>query len=176
MLTTNDEEVYRRAKALSWCGIDKSTFDRSKDTYSWDYNIQEVGLKANMNDITAAIGLAQLEELEERNKYRAQVAEWYDTYLTDAVKRPFESSTWHMYVIQVPERDKLYDLLGENGISAGVHYKPLYKYPIFPQTELLVTEKVFKEIITLPMHLELTQADVYGVCQVVNQHVDNCSK
>ncbi len=175
MLTTDDEEVYRRAKAISWCGIDKSTFERSQDTYSWDYNIQEVGLKANMNDISAAIGLCQLEELESRNLYRARLATWYDWYLSKNVKRPYESSTWHMYTIQVPERDRLYDTLAEAGISAGVHYKPLYKYKIFPKTELPITEKVFQQTITLPMHLELTEDDIKEVCRVVNHHVDNRS-
>lgn len=172
MLTTNDEEIYRRAKALAWCGIDKSTFDRSQDTYSWDYDIKEVGWKANMNDITAAIGLEQLKQLPERNAHRAKVAQWYDMHLSDNVKRPFPSTTWHMYVIQVEDRDGLYDKLSQMGISAGVHYKPLYKYPIFPQTELPETEKVWKKLITLPLHIEISQIDVRRICNVVNSYVD----
>jgi dTDP-4-amino-4,6-dideoxygalactose transaminase len=71
----------------------------------------------------------------------------------------------------VPKRDKLFDTLKEWGITAGVHYKPLYKYPIFPQTELPNTEKVWKEIISLPMHVELTENDIIQVCEVVNNHV-----
>lgn len=172
MLTTNDPELYRRAKALSWCGIDKSTFDRSKETYSWDYNIEEAGLKANMNDITAAIGLCQLEELKNRNIYRAMVAGSYDMYLSPVIKRPYPSKTWHMYTIQVQNRDELYDRLAQAGISAGVHYKPLYKYPLFGAKQLPTTEKVFKEILTLPMHVELTEDDIRAVCAVVNAHVN----
>lgn len=172
MLTTNDPEIYRRAKALSWCGIDKSTFDRSKNGYSWDYDIKEVGMKANMNDLTAAIGLCQLKKLKERNEYRAKVASWYDQYLSPKIKRPFRSQTWHMYTIQVPNRDELYDKLAAEGISAGLHYKPLTHYAIFgEQDPMPVAEKVFKEIITLPTHLELTEEDVKAVCEVVNAHV-----
>lgn len=172
MLTTNDPEIYRRAKTLSWCGIDKSTFDRSKDSYSWDYNIEEVGLKANMNDITAVIGLCQLKKLKERNEIRAQVAAWYDEYLSPKVKRPYPSKTWHMYTIQVPNRDELYDKLAAAGISAGLHYKPLTHYAIFgEQDHMPVAEKVFKEIITLPTHLELTKEDIKSVCEIVNAHV-----
>jgi perosamine synthetase len=167
MLTTNDSEIYRRAKALSWCGIDKSTFDRSKNGYSWDYNIQEVGLKANMNDITAAIGLCQIKKLKERNEFRARVARWYDKYLPPEIKRPYPSSSWHMYTIRVKNRDELYNKLKVNGVSAGVHYKPLYKYPIFPRKVLPITEKVSKEIITLPMHLELTENDVKFICSLI---------
>lgn len=171
MLTTNDEEVYRRAKALSWCGIDKSTFSRSQGGYSWDYDIKEAGLKANMTDLTAVIGLCQLKKLTERNEKRKQIASWYDTYLPEQVKRPFRSSSWHLYAIRVPERDRLFDLLKENGVTAGVHYKPLYKYPIFPQEELPVTEKVSKEIISLPMNLDLTEEGVKRVCDVIRFHI-----
>ncbi len=170
MLTTNDEEVYKKAKALSWCGIDKSTFDRSKDGYSWDYNIEHIGLKANMNDITAAIGLCQLKCLNGNNSKRTTVAMLYNTYLNKAIKRPYTSSTWHLYTLQVPNRDELYTKLKEAGISAGVHYKPLYKYPIFPQKELPVTEIISRRIISLPMHLELTEEDVKKVCEIVNKH------
>jgi len=169
MLTTNDPKLYRRAKALSWCGIDKNTFDRSGERYSWDYNIQEPGLKANMNDVTAAIGLAQIKTVKERNAYRAKVAKWYDKYLSPSIKRPYPSKTWHLYTIRVPNRDGLYDYLAEKGISAGLHYKPLYKYPFLKTDEQFpVTEKVFKEIISLPMHVELTEKDVKYVCDAIN--------
>lgn len=172
MLTTNDPDIARRAKALSWCGIDKSTFDRSQGRYSWDYDIPEPGLKANMNDITAAIGLAQLPKLEENNNYRQRIAYWYDQHLSPVIERPFQSSTWHLYVIHVPYRDELYKKLAMQGIEAGVHYKPLYKYSFFPQTVLPRTEKAFQEVISLPMHVELTEEDIKAVCAVVNEHVN----
>lgn len=167
MLTTNDEEIYKRARAVSWCGIDKSTFERNKDRYSWDYDIQRSGLKAHMNDITAIIALAKLKNLDRDNAYRQQLAEWYDKYLPESIKRPFRSSTWHLYTIRVPDRDKLYESLAKDGISCGVHYKPLYKYPMFKGYTLPVTERVFKEIISLPMHLNVTKEDVERICKLI---------
>ena len=167
MITTNDEALYHRARALSWCGIDKSTLDRSKETYSWDYNINEIGMKADMTDITAVIGLEQLKKLAENNAKRALIASWYDVYLPRYIVRPFKSTTWHLYTICVPNRDKVYEHLAQNGVTAGVHYKPLYKYPIFPQTELPMTEQVFNTILSLPMHINLTQEDVRKVCSLL---------
>ena len=76
-----------------------------------------------------------------------------------------------MYVIRVPKRDRLYDALADVGISAGVHYKPLYHYPIFPQTVLPNAEKAFKEVITLPMNLDVTEEDVKVIAAIVNHHV-----
>lgn len=168
MLTMNDKKLYERAKALAWCGIDKSTFQRSGKKYSWDYDIQEAGLKAHMNDITACIALEHLKVLKERNNYRKELAETYNKYLPKWIKRPFKSSTWHIYTIRVPERDKLFDYLAENGVGCSVHYKPLYSYPIFPQKKLPITEKVFKEIITLPLHCNITKSDVIRVCGLVD--------
>jgi len=171
MITMNDPELYRRARALSWCGIDKSTFQRSGKKYNWDYDIQEAGLKAHMNDITACIGLEQLKKLKEGNAYRAYLASLYDEYLPKWIKRPFRSSTWHLYTIQVPDRDGLFDYMGQNGIGCGVHYKPLYYYPIFGKQEKLpVTEKVFSKIITLPINLNITIEDVKKVCKTINDY------
>lgn len=174
MITMNDPELYRRAKALSWCGIDKSTFERNQGKYSWDYDIQEAGLKAHMNDITAAIALCQLEKLKENNAHRKMLALTYDEYLPDFIERPFRSSTWHLYAVRLPNRDGLYDFLAKEGISCGVHYKPLYNYPIFGEQEILpVTEKVFNEIISLPIHGNISGEDVKMICSKIKKFYDS---
>src|SRR5204863_7904998 len=77
MITTNDEKIYKRLLSLRWCGIDKSTWERDQKKYGWDYSITEVGYKYNSNDITSAIGLAQLERLPDMNmKRRLRVLEY----------------------------------------------------------------------------------------------------
>lgn len=174
MLTMNDKKLYEIAKAMSWCGIDKSTWARSEKKYSWDYDITEKGLKAHMNDITAAIALCHLDVLDERNAYREKLAQAYDKYLPDHLPRPFRSSTWHLYAIQVPNRNALFDYLADNGIGCGVHYKPLYKYSIFgKQKELPVTEAVFKRIISLPMHMDVKISDVRRICKLIKDYYVN---
>lgn len=171
MITMNDEKLYKRAKALSWCGIDKSTFERNGNKYSWDYEISEPGLKANMNDITAAIALEQLKRLPYGNARRKTIAGTYDEYLPEFIKRPYRSETWHLYAIEVPDRDALYDFLAENGVGCGVHYKPLYKYTgVFGEgPELPNTEKAFKSIISLPMHLNISLVEVRKICKLIKE-------
>ena len=168
MLTTNDEAIAKRARALSWCGIEQGTWERSSGPYKWGYDINEIGFKGNMNDITATIGLCQLEKLAEHNGKRAQIASWYDSYLKSSIIRPYPSETWHLYVIRSQNRDKTRESLTKAGIASSIHYKPLYNYPIFPQTPLPNTEAAYKEILSLPMHLNLTEEDVKIVCDVVN--------
>lgn len=181
MLTTNNEDIYRRAKAMSWCGIDKSTYARSKGTYSWEYDIKELGMKANMSDLTAAIGLCQLAKLPENNAYRAKLASWYDQYLPEHIKRPSKTNkTWHLYAIRVKDRNKVYEHMAANGVTCGVHYKPLHHYPIFKDAfqghydgqsvqdwRLPVTEAVYSEILSLPMHLDLEEEDIKTVCNLL---------
>jgi perosamine synthetase len=175
MITMNDEELYKKARAISWCGIDKSTFERNGNKYNWDYEVTEQGLKAHMNDITAVIALAKLENLENDNNYRKQLAYWYDKYLPKEIERPFHSETNHLYTIQVDNRDGLIDYLAENGIGTGCHYKPLYKYTkVFGESPTLpVTEKVFSRIISLPMHLQVTREDVERICNLIKEYGRN---
>ena len=178
MLTTDDEEIYKRVRAMSWCGIDKSTFERNGNKYNWDYEITEQGLKAHMNDITAIFALAKLENLESDNNYRKQLAYWYDKYLPENIKRPFRSDSWHLYTIEVDNRDGLIDFLAENGIGTGVHYAPLYRYKkVFGEMPVLpVTQRVFERIISLPMHLQVTRGDVKNICQLVKEFYEEGSE
>jgi perosamine synthetase len=170
MITMNDKKLYEKAKALAWCGINKSTFQRSGKKYNWDYDITCQGLKAHMNDITAVIGLEKLKSLKEDNEYRKILVETYNKYLPENIKRPYESETNHLYTIRVPNRNGLMDYLAENGIGTGLHYKPLTHYKIFgKQKKLPITEKIFKEIISLPLGLHITVKDVKLVCKLIKE-------
>lgn len=170
MITMNSKKLYEKAKALSWCGINKSTFERSGKKYNWDYSITEQGLKAHMNDLNAVIGLEMLKTLKEDNGYRRLLAETYNKYLPEWIDRPYKSESNHIYTIKVPNRNELMDYLANRGINCGLHYKPLNRYKMFgKQPKLPVTEKVFKEIITLPLHLNLTVKDIKQVCEAIEE-------
>lgn len=172
MITTSRKDQYERLKALRWCGINKSTWERERKRYGWDYNIKEMGYKCHMNDITATIGICELETLDETNATRRAIAYRYNEAFADLkwLKTPpwDSNSSWHMYVVRVPakDRDRFIDYLLDNDISAGVHYKPLYYYPMFnyslkrAKEELPVTYKVWKQLVTLPLFPDLTQVEV----------------
>jgi dTDP-4-amino-4,6-dideoxygalactose transaminase len=76
--------------------------------------------------------------------------------------------TWHLYVIRVDRRDGLIDKLAENGISAGVHYKPLTHYPMYAQETPPVTEREWRRLISLPLYVGLTEEEQDRVIGVVN--------
>jgi len=173
MITTNDSNIKDKAKRLRWSGIDRSTYDRSHNSYSWEYDVKEAGFKFQMNDINAAIGLANLKRLEEWNSKRRELAKRYDDNLEGYVEFPAPTpgclSSTHLYVVRVNERDRVVNKLRRLGITTGVHYKPNHHYEIFRNyrrwEDMPETEKAYKEILSLPMHIGLTEHDVDFVCE-----------
>ena len=178
MLTTNDEEVYQRLMRLRWVGIDHSTFARAAGQYRWEYGVSEVGYKYHMNDIIAAIGLEHLKRVDEWNGRRRQIVETYRTELSTLgpdklrfVERTEGAvSANHLCVVRVNKRNEVVRMLAERGISVGVHYKPNHLYPPYATARrgrLDVTEQAYSEILSLPLHLFLTDDDVQKVCDAL---------
>jgi perosamine synthetase len=171
MITTNDQNLYSRLIKLRWLGIDKSTWQRAGEKYTWRYSINELGYKYHMNDITAVIGIVQLKHLEEDNKKRRNIAYRYKEALKEIewiktpVEKDYAKSAWHNYVIKVPEkiRDKLIIYLASKGISTSVHYEPLHFHKVFKSrgitANLPVTERVWKQLVTLPLYSTMTDEE-----------------
>lgn len=168
MITTDDEKIYKELKKLRWVGIDKGTWDRSeRNGYSWQYSIDKLGFKCHMNDVTAVIGLAQLKVLDEHNLTRRRFAKKYDEAFKDRgwIKTPVEKdytySARHNYVVRVPMRNALNEYLRSKGISTGVHYEPIHHFKVFgdTKTNVPITEKVWTELLTLPLYPSMTHEE-----------------
>ena len=167
-ITTNDEAAYERLKKLRWCGINKSTFERSGKSYSWYYEVDEIGWKFHMNDIIAALASVQLKRLEETNRRRREIAKMYKDGLSGLgwlelpVERNYVKSSFHNFVIKVEKRDEFMEFLGKKGVSTGVHYMPLYMHPVFKgmKSDAPVADKVWKRLVTLPLYPDMTNKDV----------------
>lgn len=175
MLTTDDDHLAERARRLSWMGISTSTYARNYETstrpgYKWEYDVSEVGFKSNFNDIQAAIGLVQLQRLDEMQQKRQNlVARYLHRLPVDA--RVFNSnvgSSHHLFVIRCQERDSLHNYLREHGVSTGVHYKPIHLYPCYGhQDSLPVAERTWKELLSLPMFPDLGMDTVDHICALI---------
>lgn len=166
MITTSDEKIYNELKKLRWVGIDKGTWDRSeKKGYSWQYSVDKLGFKYHMNDITAVIGLAQLQVLDEHNLIRRNYARKYDETFEDLrwietpVEKDYAYSARHNYVVKVPMRNELNEYLRISGISTGVHYEPIHHYKVFgnKKADVAITEKVWPKLLTLPLYPDMTE-------------------
>lgn len=178
MLVTKTQSAQKRAKLLAWSGIDKSTWHRSSHKqYNWQYNVKEVGWKYQLNDIAAAIGLVQLKRIKSLNKKRRQIAIKYQQAFKDLPwlqypqEDPNTTSAFHNFYLTVSQknRNRLIDHLHNNDVSATVHYYPNHLYPIFRsyKTKLPVTEKIWQQILNIPIYPDLSAKDQDHVIKTI---------
>ena len=171
MITTNNKAYYERLKRLAWCGIEKSTFSRqNKDAYTWDYDVKEIGYKFHLNDILSSIGIVQLNKLEKMNARRRQIVDKYNNafrkfdFIGCPVNKKGIKSSCHNYVAKINKGDRndLISFLRERGITAGMHYKPVYLFPVYShiKAKCPVTDEVWTKLITLPVFPDMTDKQV----------------
>ena len=141
------------------------------------YDHEFAGYNVRFNEINAAIGRVMLKHLDAFNENRRKLAAHYNTRLKPVVQTPpsrdWASPVYHMYVIRCDRRDDLQKFLKERGIETGIHYpKPNHLQPavtgLFPFVPRLPrTEQIVKEILSLPIHgeMSLDLADI--VCDAI---------
>jgi perosamine synthetase len=171
MLVTNDGAVANRVRKLKWMGISRGTWERfsaGQAARSWQYDVEEVGFKYQMNDIAAALGLVQLDKLERANQLRRRRVRRYEEAFAEvegieplAQRAYAENACYHM-VVQLDERDALCDFLEGRNIQSGVHFYPNHLLPVYQPflgAPLPVVERVWQRILTLPLYPQMTDAE-----------------
>lgn len=184
MLCSDDEEIIELLKPYRWVGIDKDTWRRVEASESkleneamhWFYEIAVLGYKYNMNDVMAAIGLAQYKKLDNFNKKRREIIKKYLDGLKglDNIQPIFpyepdsELAYWY-FGIRAEKRDELIIHLKNNGIATGVHFYPLPLQPLFKQYDngCPVSKKIWKTFITLPSHTDLTDEELEYIIDAI---------
>lgn len=175
-----DEESYQLTRKLAWVGIDKDTYARSnKGTYAWKYDIDYVGYKYNGNAIIASIALTQLKYLDEENERRREIVKMYDEGFKDNPKikiipAPYaDECAFHLYELVVPDREDLLNKLSDVGINCGVHYRDNTEYSVysFAHGTCPKAHEISQHLITMPLHMWLTDDDVKLIIEKVNEFV-----
>jgi len=167
LISINDKnyrKIAEKLKAKRWCGI--------TDRIETSYDVKDFGWNYYMNELSAAIGIIQLEKLERLNKIRQNNAKRYFDELNCIRKLKFDKScVYHFYWILVKNRDKLRKILFNEGIETGTHYKPIHKLTMYnKKTSLPNTEYAGKSIITLPTHPNLTENNLDKIIKIINKH------
>jgi len=176
MITTNDDKIYERLRTMTWLGVEKNTFQRAGEKrYTWDYDItQAQGLKAYMNDLTAVIGIGQLRRLEETNAKRRAIQATYNEAFKGMkeITTPVYSHTVQYYTMKCERRDELSDFLASKGIATSVHFKPLNFMTYWKKAEkneLTVNNRVWKQLLSLPVHNALTFKELEYIISCVKE-------
>jgi dTDP-4-amino-4,6-dideoxygalactose transaminase len=185
MLLSDDDEVIDRVRVLSLHGMDRDAWKRYTARGSWRYDVREPGFKYNMPDIAAAMGLVQLERLERMQARREEIARRYidgfagtpGVFCQAAPENPGDRHSWCMFVLRIdPDqagigRDELIEALKEQNIGTSVHYIPTHHfsaYRSFASDHLQVTDRLWRNIISLPLYPGMTEEDVEDVISAVN--------
>jgi UDP-4-amino-4,6-dideoxy-N-acetyl-beta-L-altrosamine transaminase len=175
MLLTNRAEIDARLRLLRSHGItrDPSLMDQASHG-PWYYQQTELGYNYRITDIQAALGLSQLDRLDEFIERRHTLASNYELLLAELplirpYQRPDTRSAWHLYVVRVPgdtrnARGEVFAKLRENGILVNVHYIPVHIQPYYRKLgfragDFPEAESYYAEAISLPMFFGLSRDD-----------------
>lgn len=185
MLVTANPAIAARARIMRLHGIDRDVFNRFTDPRSsWVYDVVAPGYKYNLTDIASALGLVQLQRVDDFCRIRTDRVSRYDTAFADLPLTlppgPAEGDdhSWHLYIVQLTpdapiSRDDFILALKEQGIGTSVHYRPLHQMTVwkpfcegvaFPQSD-----KIFSRCVSLPLFMDMTDAEQSRVIEVVRK-------
>ena len=174
-----DSELDKKVRSLSWLGISENTFNRTKiKSYKWEYDIDEVGYKYNGNSIAAAMAIVSLRYLDDDNKRTRYISQEYispfatNEFLSPIIHDKKISSSRHLFQITVDNREGFIDHMSSFGISCGVHYKSNNKFTAYVKYNnagLDFLDSIDKKIVSLPLHLNLSDEDVNYIIESANK-------
>lgn len=171
MVITNDDALAKKIRLLRNHGRESR------------YDHEDVGYNLRFNEMNAAVGLVQLRHLDDFVAKRRALAELYRKHLV-LVKEiilpteVFGKHSYHLFVIRTSRRDQLKEFLAQHGIETEIHYpiamhqqggtKKVFSALKRVLPSLPVTEKICREILSLPMHPQLTEEDVKYVAETIS--------
>lgn len=166
-ITTNDEELYNKVKAIANYGSDRK------------YHHIYKGVNSRLDEIQAAVLDVKLKYLDEDNNKRKEIAKYYTENIKNSkiiLPKTYDkdSHVYHVFAVRTENRDDFQKYLTENDIQTIIHYPtPPHKqeaYKEWNNLSLPITEEIHKTIISIPMSPVLTKEEVDKVIDVINKY------
>jgi dTDP-4-amino-4,6-dideoxygalactose transaminase len=183
MITTNNTELFEKAKLLRSHGMTSLSYERSKG-HSTGYDVVDLGFNYRMDDLRAALGIVQLEKLPSDLDKRVKIRQKYidllkynDKVIIPFLDHKFFSSNYIFPVVlknsDSDKREFIRKKLAEVGIQTSVHYPAVHRFSIYKnlKAELPVTEYFSDNEITLPMYSSLSDDEVGYIVSELNKLV-----
>ena len=143
----------------------------SKPHGDWYYEQQSLGYNYRLTEIQAALGISQLKRLDSFVSKRKEIAEFYlqnlDKKITP-IQLSDTHSSWHLFVVQVSNRQKIYQQLKDSGIQSQVHYIPVNSQPFYNHKNLPNCETFYERCLSLPIYFDLTKDQCKQVVSCIN--------
>lgn len=179
IVVKTDEEL-RQVHELRLLGMQQPSSVMYQNQRAWTFDVERIGFRYHMLNMHAAIGLAQLDKLEVISQTRREASQAYNEALQgiNQVRTPrtnFEDVNPFLYYIRVPpeHRDGLRDFLKNEGVDTGIHWQPGHWFTLWKSCkagDLSVTDRVGKEILSLPLHSKMPLATVHDVANKVRAY------
>ena len=185
MITTADDDLADRMRLLSLHGMSRDAWKRYTSAGSWYYEVVVPGYKCNMTDIQSAIGLHQLERLNDFIAVRNRYASLYDEAFSELpeidvpITHRDRFHAFHLYVIRLVldqlsiDRAQFIEELRALNIGSSVHFIPVHLHPWYQTTygysrgDLPVAERIFDRIISIPLYPKMNEDDLQDVVEAV---------
>jgi UDP-4-amino-4,6-dideoxy-N-acetyl-beta-L-altrosamine transaminase len=168
IVTTHDATLARTLQLLRSHGTTRDVHEMEREPEgAWYYEQHLLGYNYRLTDVQAALGLSQLQRLDDLRRRREELASRYDELLADLPvirppRPPNRTSSWHLYVIELDEnrthasRTSVFRALREVGIGVNVHYIPIHTQPYyeklgFKRGDYPASERYYDRAISIPL-------------------------
>lgn len=180
MIITDDPKVQKIVKDARLLSVQNDTDSRFKGTRTWLFDVDQPGWRYHMSNIMAAIGYTQLKKFPKFKEIRQRLAKIYQQELAGLediklIPCNYDEVVPHIVVIRVTssKRDGLKEYLNENGVGTGMHYRPNHLLSLFAGNQdnntLVHTDAIYEQLITLPLHPDLTEDDIHYICNLIKE-------
>jgi perosamine synthetase len=193
IITTNNKEYYDKLLQFRSHGITRDKSRMNENHGPWYYEMHFLGYNYRMTDIQAALGTSQLKKIDKfldlRKKYVAMYNEAFKKISEISIPYQDENglSSWHLYIIRLQlekltvNRKDVFEALLQENIGVNVHYIPVHLLPYYQglgyqRGDCPIAEKLYDEIITLPLFPAMTENDVLDVIKAVTTVITRYSK
>ncbi|MCG3084806.1 UDP-4-amino-4,6-dideoxy-N-acetyl-beta-L-altrosamine transaminase [Anoxybacillus sp. LAT_35] len=189
IITTNNKEYYEKLLQFRSHGITRNKEKLNEYHGPWYYEMQFLGYNYRMTDIQAALGTSQLKKIDQFIELRRKYVAMYNEAFRDIeeITVPFQhedgESSWHLYIIRLnldrltASRREIFEALQQQNIGVNVHYIPVHLQPYYQQLGYKKgicpnAEKLYEEMITLPLFPAMSEKDVNDVIKAVKRTID----
>jgi UDP-4-amino-4,6-dideoxy-N-acetyl-beta-L-altrosamine transaminase len=187
MVTTNDEELYKKLLLFRTHGITRDPDLLEENHGGWYMEMQALGYNYRIPDMLCALGITQLARADEGMVRRREIARVYDAAFAGAAgievlgtnpaaltEAGETGHAYHLYVIKVDDRKGLYDYLREHNIFAQVHYIPAHTMPYYRKLgykkgDFPQAEHYYEQCLSLPMYPTLTGEEQQFVIEKIKE-------
>ncbi|WP_209121612.1 UDP-4-amino-4,6-dideoxy-N-acetyl-beta-L-altrosamine transaminase [Alkalihalobacillus sp. BA299] len=193
IITTNDKNYYEKLVQFRSHGITRDNDKLIENHGPWYYEMQFLGFNYRLTDIQAVLGSSQLQKIDRFVELRRKYIDMYNIAFNEIsqITVPYQAegcnSSWHLYIIRLNleqltgTRKEIFKGLQLQNIGVNVHYIPVHQLPYYQQIGYKRgicpnAEKLYEEIITLPLFPKMTEDDVNDVIAAVKKVINQYRK